>query len=55
MIFVYCFVICLTYARKYNILSMDGGAIKGIITQQCLIEVESYAYNYSMSKGYDIP
>lgn len=32
----------------YNILTMDGGGIKGIITASCVIKIEAYAYKYAM-------
>ena len=33
--------------HSYNIITFDGGGIKGIITAACLIEVERYAYHYA--------
>lgn len=41
--------------KKYNILALDGGAIKGMITQQCMMEIETFAYDYAMLKKYKIP
>ena len=39
----------------YNILSIDGGGIKGIIPATCLEKVEKYAYDYATQQGYDFP
>jgi patatin-like phospholipase/acyl hydrolase len=35
-------------AMKYNILSMDGGGIKGIITVKVVEFIEEYIKNYSI-------
>lgn len=40
---------------SYNILTFDGGAIKGIITAQCVKHMEEFAYSYAVGKGYEIP
>ena len=39
----------------YNILSVDGGGLRGIISAQCLDEMERYCWTYAQSQGYDIP
>ena len=31
-------------SRTYNILAVDGGAIRGIISAECIKEMELYAY-----------
>jgi patatin-like phospholipase/acyl hydrolase len=37
---------------RYNILSFDGGAIRGILTASCVERMESFSYEYAVSKGY---
>ena len=37
----------------YNILSFDGGGIRGVITSETVNYMELYAYDYAVSKGYD--
>ena len=39
----------------YNILSIDGGGIRGIIPGTCLEKIESFAYDYATQQGYDFP
>ena len=39
----------------YNILSMDGGGIKGIITVKVIAFMEEYIKNYTISKQYNVP
>lgn len=39
----------------YNILTIDGGGIRGLIPAMVLKEMETYAYNYSKSKNYVVP
>jgi hypothetical protein len=41
--------------KHYNILSLDGGGIRGLIPAQVLKYMEQYAYEYSTSKGYTFP
>mgnify|MGYP000883662648 CR=1 FL=1 len=47
------FVVLSTDAKKttrkkhYNILSLDGGGVRGLITVQLLTKFEKYAYEYS--------
>lgn len=41
--------------KHYNILSLDGGGIRGLIPAQVLKYMELYAFEYSTSKGYDFP
>ena len=39
------FLIGLTYASDYyNILALDGGGIKGVITVTCIEQMELWAY-----------
>lgn len=54
--FIYFFsLFSLISAVKYNILALDGGAIKGMITQQCMMNIEWFAFDYAKEKGYKIP
>ena len=40
----------------YNILTIDGGGIRGIIPATCIVHMEMYAYHYAkVIKNYDIP
>ena len=41
--------------KHYNILSLDGGGIRGLIPAQVLKYMELYAYEYSTQKGYSFP
>ena len=36
----------------YNVLAIDGGGIRGIITVTCVSRMEEYAYEYASSQGY---
>ena len=50
--FIAAVVLCICVvdgAEYYNVLSIDGGGIRGIISAQTIIEMENYAYNYSLS------
>ena len=31
----------------YNVMTMDGGGIRGIITSECMKYIEIEAYNYA--------
>ena len=39
---------CTSTSQYYNILSLDGGATKGIITLECVDQLENFAYEYAM-------
>jgi patatin-like phospholipase/acyl hydrolase len=39
-------------AEYYNILSMDGGGIRGIVTARFIQNMEHFGYNYALEKGY---
>jgi len=39
----------------YNILSMDGGGIRGLIPAVLLQRMEAYAFEYATNKSYTIP
>jgi len=39
----------------YNILSIDGGGIRGILPAGILLKIEGYAYKYAKEKGYEVP
>lgn len=41
--------------KTYNILSIDGGGIRGIIPAGVLLHVESFAMEYAKEKGYSVP
>lgn len=45
----------LTTEKTYNILSIDGGGIRGILPAGILLQVEKYAYKYAKKKGYKVP
>lgn len=36
----------------YNIMTMDGGGIRGMITSECLNKIEIAAYNYAKDQSY---
>jgi patatin-like phospholipase/acyl hydrolase len=36
--------------NSYNILAMDGGAIRGIITAACIDKIEQYAYTHAIAE-----
>ena len=42
-------------AKFFNILSVDGGGIRGLIPAQCIDKMEVYAYEYAKKKGYTVP
>jgi len=39
----------------YNILTIDGGGIRGIIPAVTLEKMEDFAYEYAISQNYTIP
>ena len=39
----------------YNILTIDGGGIRGLIPAMILKEMETYGFTYATSKGYTVP
>lgn len=39
-------------AKKYNILSIDGGGVRGIIPAMVVDYMEREAYKYAISKNY---
>ena len=41
--------------KNYNILSIDGGALKGMIPAVVIEKMELYARKYANDNGYDIP
>lgn len=41
--------------NSYNILAMDGGAIRGIITAACIDKIEQYAYTHAIAEDLSIP
>jgi patatin-like phospholipase/acyl hydrolase len=41
--------------KYYNVLTIDGGGIRGLIPARILQKIESYAYNYSSSMNYTFP
>lgn len=38
----------------YNILSLDGGGIRGIIPAMVIKHMENESYSYAFNKGYDV-
>ena len=42
-------------AKFFNILSIDGGGIRGLIPAQAIELMETYAYEYAQKKGYTVP
>ena len=53
---VTCLIACLAAAVRgnefYNILSLDGGAMKNVITLVVLEYMETYGYEYALGQGY---
>jgi hypothetical protein len=39
----------------YNILTIDGGGIRGLISAMSFKEMERYSWDYALKKGYEIP
>lgn len=42
-------------SKYYNILSIDGGGIRGLIPLQTIKYMETYAYEYCTKKNYKFP
>lgn len=42
-------IIISAQTQTYNILAIDGGGIRGIISAECIKEMEKYAYEYATS------
>ena len=38
--------------KTWNILSMDGGGIRGLVTAKVVQNMEKYGYEYAEGKGY---
>jgi len=59
--FILVLMVSITMAQKkkkggyYNILSLDGGGIKGLIPAEALKKIETYAYTYCKEKGLKPP
>ena len=39
----------------YNILALDGGGIRGLISSTVVLMIEEFSYKYAKSKGYEVP
>ena len=39
----------------YNILAIDGGGIRGLISAKVLENIETLAWDYAISKNYTFP
>ena len=55
IIVIIIFILSTIQPKSYNILAIDGGGIRGIISAECIKEIELYAYSYAVKKNYDIP
>jgi patatin-like phospholipase/acyl hydrolase len=57
MIFIVILLITLDIcaANSFNILSIDGGGIRGLIPAQAISHMETYAFKYATEKGYTVP
>lgn len=42
-------------SEYYNIISIDGGGIRGLIPASILQKIEKEAYDYAVSKNYKVP
>lgn len=52
---MFYFFISLAYASDYyNILALDGGGIKGVITVTCIEQMELWAYEFAKNESLDI-
>ena len=41
--------------KWYNILSLDGGGIRGLISSSVVKEIEKYAFKFATDNGYEVP
>jgi len=44
-----------TITASYNILAIDGGGMRGIISAECIKQIETFAFNYATSQNYTFP
>ena len=51
---VFSAIVVFAYAADpyYNIMTMDGGGIRGMITSECLSKIETEAYKYAKDQPY---
>ena len=55
MLLLFGSLITSSLASAYDILSIDGGGIKGILPAETIDLIESYAFTYALSCNYSIP